>query len=143
MPQTQTYATHRRFHWPFHFVAFPLSVLHLLWALRNLMKVPALHTLMAFLGALVLALGIFLARWYGLRVQDRLIRLEETLRMKAVLPAELQARLGELRPGQFVALRFASDGELAERVQEALDQGLKGEAIKQRIQVWRPDTFRV
>ena len=36
-----------------------------------------------------------------------------------------------------------SYGELADRVREALDQNLDGEAIKKRIQTWRPDTFRV
>ena len=55
----------------------------------------------------------------------------------------LRARIPELRPGQFVALRFASDPELAARVEEALDGRLNGAEIKKRIQTWRPDTFRV
>jgi hypothetical protein len=44
---------------------------------------------------------------------------------------------------QLTGLRFASDGEVAGLVQAALDENLSGEAIKKRIQVWRPDTFRV
>jgi hypothetical protein len=82
-------------------------------------------------------------RLYALRVQDRLIRLEESLRMQRLFSADLQARIPELSPNQMVGLRFASDGELAERVREALNQDLSGEAIKKRIQTWRPDTFRV
>jgi hypothetical protein len=82
-------------------------------------------------------------RAYALKVQDRLIRLEETLRMQRLLPTDLQGRIPELSPKQMVGLRFASDGELADRTREVLDQNLSGEAIKKRIQTWRPDTFRV
>lgn len=140
---SQTYATHRRFHPIFHFVAFPLSLIHLIWTLRNLYKVPSVHTGMGVVGAVALVLAVFLGRFYALRVQDRLIRLEETLRMRAVLPQELQARIPELRPGQFVGLRFASDAELPALVEQALAEELGGEQIKKRIQQWRGDEFRV
>jgi hypothetical protein len=60
-----------------------------------------------------------------------------------VLPEALRQRIPQLKPGQMVALRFAADAELAARVEEALTEDLGGEAIKKRIQVWRPDTFRV
>lgn len=143
MSETQTYATHRRFHPLFHFVTFPLSFLYLIFTLRNLWKVPAFHTGFVALGALVLVMAVFLTRFYALKVQDRLIRLEETLRMQRLLPAELLARISELRPGQFVGLRFASDAELAGLVKAALDEQLGGEAIKKRIQTWRGDYFRV
>ena len=93
--------------------------------------------------AIASALLVLKVRLYSMRVQDRLIRLEETLRMQRLLPADLQGRLQDLSPAQFVGLRFASDGELAERVREALDQKLGGEAIKKQIKDWRPDTFRV
>jgi hypothetical protein len=92
----------------------------------------------------LLLLVIFLRiRIYALRVQDRIIRLEETLRMQALLDADLRGRIQELKPGQFVALRFAADAELGDRVREALAGQLTSTQIKQRIQVWRPDTFRV
>jgi hypothetical protein len=63
--------------------------------------------------------------------------------MQRLLPADLAGRIHELAPKQFVGLRFASDAEVAERVREALDEHLDGEAIKKRIQCWRPDLFRV
>jgi hypothetical protein len=63
--------------------------------------------------------------------------------MGRILPEDLKARMSELRPSQFVSLRFASDAELADRVREALQEQLDGEAIKKRIQSWRADTFRV
>ncbi len=143
MPETQTYATHRRFHPIFHFVAFPISLVCALIQLWHLVRHPGPGSLLSFASATALVLGVFLARFYGIRVQDRLIRLEETLRMRTLLPAELQARLGELRPDQCVGLRFASDAELPALVEQALNENLGGEAIKRRIQAWRPDTFRV
>lgn len=143
MSEPQTFVTHRRFHPLFHFVTFPLAMAYLVWTLWNLWKGHTFVNLMGAVGALALLLGAFLARFYGLRVQDRLIRLEETLRMQRLLPTELAARLHELRPGQFVGLRFASDAELASLVEAALKEGLGGEQIKKRIKSWRPDTFRV
>ena len=143
MSEAQTYATHRHFHPPFHFVAFPLALIHFLWTIWHLIKVPSAQSAVGAVGGLALALGVFLGRFYGLRVQDRLIRLEESLRMQRLLAPELAGRLSELRPDQFVGLRFASDGELASLVEAALKENLGGEAIKKRIATWRPDTFRV
>ena len=143
MSEIQTYATHRRFHPLFHFIAFPLSLIYWVSTLWNLWETPGAHTAFGALGGLVLVLATFLTRLYGLRAQDRLIRLEETLRMQRLLPAELQTRIPELRVGQFVGLRFASDAELPGLVKATLDEKLEGEAIKKRIQTWRGDYFRV
>ena len=145
MPETQSYQTHRRWHAPFHFVAFPLAALNLIWWIWSLVKAPGAPAVMGLMSAVALLLGVFLARSYSLRVQDRLIRLEETLRMQALLPAALQSRLHELRPSQFVGLRFASDAELLPLVERVLMQkeSLDGEAIKKSIKTWRPDTLRV
>jgi len=139
--EPQTYANHKRIDPWYHYVGSALALLILVMAL--------VHPFRGHGGAWqviasVLLLILFLkVRSYALRVQDRVIRLEETLRMQSLLDEGLRARIGELRPGQFVALRFASDGELPARVQEALDEHLGGAEIKKRIQTWRPDTFRV
>jgi len=138
--EIQNYAHHRRFDPPYHFVASALALAALIMALVDLYRYRAVWPLVVALLLLILYLKV---RSYALRVQDRLIRLEETLRMQALLPDPLRARIGELRPGQFVALRFAADAELPARVAEALQEGLGGEEIKKRIQVWRADTFRV
>jgi len=143
MSEAQTFRNHRRFDPPFHFVLLPFLLATVVATGYKLFKGPSLRHAFFLLGALAFTFLALKVREYGLRVQDRVIRLEETLRMKALLPTDLQGRLPELRPGQFVGLRFASDAELADRVREALDQNLDGEAIKKRIQTWRPDTFRV
>jgi hypothetical protein len=97
---------------------------------------------MVIMSLALVVMGLKL-REYPLRAQDRVIRLEERLRMERLLPEDLKARVSELRPGQFVGLRFASDAELADRVREALDEKLGAEDIKKRIQTWRADEFRV
>lgn len=143
MSEQQTYKTHRRFDPPVHFFLMPFALIGMLVAAYHLIRKPSLHQLLVVAILFSCVLLVLKVRMYSLRVQDRLIRLEETLRMQRLLPGDLQTRIQELTPGQFVGLRFASDGELADRVREALDQNLSGEAIKKRIQTWRPDTFRV
>jgi len=143
MSQPQTYANHRRFDPLFHFVLLPFFLVTAVAAIRHLYKVPSLNNAWVMLVAIALVLLTLLVRGYALKVQDRLIRLEEQLRMERLLPADLNTRIPELTVRQCVGLRFASDGELADRVREALAEGLNDEGIKKRIQTWRPDTFRV
>jgi hypothetical protein len=143
MAEQQTFSNHRRFDPPYHFFALPVLLLVVLATAYHLVRTPNLRQATLALLAIIGALVAFKVRLYALRVQDRIIRLEETLRMQALLPADLQGRIRDLSPGQMVGLRFASNVELADRVREALDQNLGGEAIKKRIQTWRPDTFRV
>ena len=142
MSEPQSLANHARIDPWYHYVgfgvlavAFVMSILHLIHHRGG----AAWQFLISF-GLLVVWARV---RIYALRVQDRVIRLEETLRMKALLSQDLQARIQDLEPRQFVALRFASDAELPARVAEALDEKLGSKAIKQRIQTWRPDHFRV
>jgi len=140
---TQNYASHRRLDPWYHFVAFGLLAFALVAALIHLFRQPGFTPLWEFLFSFGVLVLFFRVRVYALRVQDRVIRMEETLRMKALLPEAWHVRLRELSPGQFVGLRFASDEELPTLVQAALDERLSGEAIKKRIRIWRPDTFRV
>lgn len=144
MPKTpQTYATHRRLDPAYHYVLAALLLGLTVLAVRDVIRI---HDLRAYQQlALVAALFImaFKLRAYPLKAQDRLIRLEEQLRIRALLPQTLADRAQALRPGQLVALRFASDEELPALVQQALDEHLSSEAIKQRIKSWRGDGFRV
>jgi low affinity Fe/Cu permease len=139
--EPQTYANHKRVDPWYHYMGFGLALLILIMALAPPFR--GHGGAWQILVALFLLLMFLRLRIYALRVQDRIIRLEETLRMQALLDQSLRDRIHELRPGQFVALRFASDGELATRVAEALDEGLSGAEIKKRILSWRADTFRV
>ena len=139
----QSFATHRRFDPWFHFVAFPLFLAAFVLACIQMARRCDLASMWGLLVSLGLLILFFRVRVYALRVQDRVIRLEETLRMKALLPEAWHVRLRELDPGQFVGLRFASDEEIPALVEAALEEKLNGETIKKRIRIWRGDTFRV
>ena len=91
--------------------------------------------------ALLLLAGV--VRTYALRVQDRVIRLEERIRMAALLPLELHPLQRELTTGQIIALRFASDAELAGLMERAVREKLAPKQIKAAVINWRPDTHRV
>ncbi|MDT4953379.1 MAG: hypothetical protein QOJ02_1517 [Acidobacteriota bacterium] len=140
----QIYENHTRWHPPFHFFLMPLFLLNFIFAAVQLYRFRDLDH--AWL--LVLAVGLFaltaLARMNALRVQDRLIRLEERMRYGQVLPQPLAQSAVALPLGQIVALRFASDEELPALVQQVLDGKLtKGDEIKRAVGHWRADTLRV
>lgn len=144
----QNYANHRKFVPAYHFVAFGILTINLLWSLyrlfRGLPDVPFFDRLLAAAVAFALILLIWYARVFPLRAQDRIIRLEETLRMERLLPPDLRARIGELRPGQLVALRFAGEEELPELTRTVLDQGITDrDEIKKMVRHWRADHLRM
>jgi hypothetical protein len=140
----QSYANHVRFHPPFHFVLIPgILVLLILGIVNVVRRYHRLDAWMLLLVGILFFVAAFLIRTNPLRVQDRLIRLEERLRLQALLSADLRSRIGELTESQLVALRFASDQELAALVARVLAANLPAKDIKKAIVTWRPDTFRV
>jgi uncharacterized membrane protein YraQ (UPF0718 family) len=144
----QNFANHRKFVPGYHYVISFLLVINLLWTLFRLIRplpgVPVLDRLVAVVVALALGLIFYYLRVFPLGAQDRVIRLEETLRMERLLPPDLKARIGELHRGQILALRFASDQELPELTRTVLDRGIRdANEIKKMIRDWRADHFRL
>lgn len=139
----QTFENHARLVPAYHFVAFPLFAVNFFFALYQVVTGFSWGNLVAFGVAVALILLFFLARVMALTVQDRVIRLEETLRMRALLPADLQPRIGELTVRQMVALRFASDAELPDLARQVLDGRIQDQkAIKRMVRHWRADHQR-
>lgn len=139
----QTYANHTRFDPGFHFTLVPIAVITEAILIRNAWKAPAPMTLwIAFVG-LAAIWGLLKMRLYSLKVQDRVIRLEERLRLMQVLPESQRGRIPELTRKQLVALRFASDAELPALVERCWNEKLESKQIKQAIKEWRADFFRV
>jgi len=101
-------------------------------------------TLALFVVAACTAIGLLFARRFSTGVQDRVIRLEERLRLERTLPDELKGDIGRLTTDQLIALRFASDAELSGLVRRVLAGELTDrKSIKQAVQDWRPDHQRV
>ncbi len=143
----QVFANHRRFDPWYHFFVAPVVVISFFVALWGFIKslsggfsAWAAWNVIVWAAAVTLTL---LLRIYPLKTQDRIIRLEERLRLATLLDGPLKARIGELDGRQLVGLRFAPDAEVPALVKAALDEKLSGEEIKKRVQNWRPDTFRV
>jgi hypothetical protein len=139
----QTFENHARILPVYHYVAFPLFAVNFFFALYQAVTAFSWANLVAFGVALALILLFFVARVMVLTVQDRVIRLEETSRMRALLPADLQPRIGEFSVKQLVALRFASDGELPVLARTVLDGRITDQkAIKKMVREWRADYQR-
>lgn len=140
----QTYATHRRYVPLYHFVAFMLFLANLVVAVVRVIGDLSIDRVIHLLTAIALLILYWYARAFATGVQDRVIRLEERLRLGELLPADLHGRIPEFTTRQLVALRFASDAELPELARKVLDENIGDpESIKKSIVSWRPDHCRV
>ena len=146
MPTLQTYSNHTRFHPPFHFFLVPVLIANIVITIVVLIRRWP-HHIWVHTWLVVMAIALFLiaglARDNPLRLQDRLIRLEENLRYQCLLTPALQAATQSLTLKQIHALRFASDAELPTLVQRTLSENLPPKVIKQSITHWRADNLRV
>jgi Family of unknown function (DUF6526) len=141
---SQTYANHTRLHPPFHFFLAPgTMVLRILTIINVFRRYSHLDAWMLLLMAILFFAALFQVRLYPLKAQDRIIRLEERLRLEAVLSAGSVPRIPELTEAQLIALRFAPDTELPALVEKTLATKMPARDIKKAIVTWRPDTFRV
>ena len=140
----QTYATHRRWLPLYHFVVQPILVANVAVSFWRLGTDPSFDRAWIALVAVALEALSLSARHMAIVNQNRIIRSEERLRLKEILPADLRGRIDELRVPQLVALRFAADAEVPSLVQSCLAGDLRtGDEIKRQIVKWRPDTLRV
>jgi hypothetical protein len=114
----QSFANHAQLTPLYHFFTSPLALIFLVWSLTRFFKNPGYDTMYVLVGALAMFGVVSVARLSPLKAQDRVIRLEERLRLTRILPADLQSRVDEIRPSQLIALRFASDAEVAEGEQQ-------------------------
>ena len=139
----QTYQNHAQLIPLYHYVALPVLLINALWALYQLTQGVGGESIIALAVAVALLLIAFYARVFALAAQDRIIRLEEQLRLQALLPDDLQARINDHTTEQLIGLRFASDGELPALSRKVLDNDIADrKTIKQLVQSWRPDYQR-
>jgi hypothetical protein len=140
----QNFENHTRWHPAFHFFILPVMLINFFWAVVIFVKAPGWNAGWWIVVSLALVLLTTFVRTYSLKVQDRLIRLEEKLRYQQVLSPALAQQTSNLTVGQTVALRFAADEELEELVDSVLSgKFVKTKDIKRAIKQWRADNFRV
>jgi hypothetical protein len=146
----QTAAHHTRWDPPFHFFILPIFLLGLILTLIHFFAHIThgdmrdhIHSFLLILLAIAFLLLAFKTRLYSLKVQDRVIRLEERLRLTQLMPEPLRSRIPELTEDQLCGLRFASDAEVAKLAERAMNEKLSRADIKKAIKTWRPDYWRV
>ncbi len=139
----QSLKNHARFDPLFHFVLAVVLIANTVVAVTFVVHRRDFYAAW-FLVLSIAAMGaLFRLRQYPLKVQDRVIRLEERLRLQALAPAEWHAQIYKLTEDQLIGLRFASDDEVVELAKQALEHNLNRKQIKERIRNWRADDWRV
>jgi len=142
--EPQNLKSHGRLDPPYHFVLFFVLVANLIVSIVHLVHH---HRNFYAYWLVVLSLAVFILifklRHYPLKVQDRVIRLEERLRLQALAPVEWHSQIYRLSEDQLIGLRFAADDEVVELAKHALEHNLNRKQIKERIKDWRADNWRV
>jgi hypothetical protein len=141
----QNYKNHRRLNPIHHFVLTPITMVIFVWSIINAFQddQSLAHKIYFTLTATILLILGLLARSYGLRNQDRIIRVEMRLRYFEITSTSFSSKEKQLRLGQIIALRFASDEELIGLMDRAINENLSGTEIKKAITNWQGDTIRV
>ena len=140
----QTFKSHTKNVPLFHFVALPILLLNVIWSLVRAATDFSADTAIGIVVAFALLIVAFFVRVFALGAQDRVIRLEERLRMQHLLPDDLKPRINDFTTNQVITLRFASDAELPDLARKVLDENIgERKAIKQLIKTWRADYQRL
>ena len=144
MAEQQSFAHHTKLVGGFHGFVLPALLLNAGWSIYQWIHLGwTIGGFINVLTAIALLLLSFYARVFALTVQDRVIRLEERLRLEKLLPDDLKPRIGEFTKDQLVGLRFASDAELPALARKVLtDKIADRKSVKQSIQTWRADHLR-
>ena len=140
----QSRQNHTRWVPLYHFVMGPIFLVNFILAAYRMVTGFSLESAFGVLVALGLVFAFFFLRVFALGAQDRVIRLEERMRLQSLLPDDLKPRINDFSTAQLIALRFASDGELPDLTRKVLDENIvEQKPIKAAIKTWRPDYQRV
>ena len=140
----QTFENHAKLVPLFHYVVLPMFLVNLLLALYRMFTGFSFETAWGAAMAIGLMLVALFARVFALGAQDRVIRLEERLRMRGLLPDGLEPQIDDFTMDQLAALRFASDAELPSLAKKVVDDGIADrKTIKQMVVTWRADYQRL
>jgi hypothetical protein len=141
----QDYNNHVRYYTPHHFIFYPVLLILLVLAVRQVFVSEEM------LVWSIIASGLFFLGWlsfmmrqhYALTLQNRLVILEMRLRYYQLTGKRLETFEDKLGGGRIAALRFASDDELPGLLEKALSENLSADQIKKSVKDWQPDHRRV
>jgi hypothetical protein len=139
----QSFEHHTRWDPWYHFFLVPVTLISFIWLVYNAYKVRTVWAHWEIIVGIAAIVAVIKLRTYPLKAQDRLIALEERLRLSSLVTPDFRPRISELKHSQLVALRFASDAELPGLAARALAENLDRKQIKAAIKNWRADDFRV
>ena len=139
----QCLKNHGRLDPKFHIVTFFVLIANLVFSIVYLVHHLCFYSAWLVLLSVVVFIPYFILRLYPLKVQDRVIRLEERIRLQALAPSEWHTQIYRLTEDQLIGLRFAADDEVVELAKQALEHNLNRKQIKERIKNWRADNWRV
>ena len=140
----QSYANHQKFVPGFHYVALPILMINLIYSGYAAATSFSGDSVISLLVALALVMIGLFARLFALGAQDRVIRLEERMRLHELLPPDQGGVIDNLTTEQLIALRFASDGEVGALVTTVTAEGIQDrKEIKKRVTNWRADHQRL
>lgn len=142
--ETQNFKNHGRLVTGYHKVLYPMLLAGVIGSCINLNQSCANGNCYAASLILLLFITVMLAayfsRSFALKAQDRAIRAEENMRHFLMtgkpLPSALTTR-------QIIGLRFASDEEFIELINDAIENKLNSKQIKAKIKNWKADHYRV
>jgi len=129
---------------PIFFVSFLFITAYLLGSLYQVVTGPSLESIISLLFAVGVMGILFMARAFPLGVQDRVIRLEERLRLESILGPEQRDTIAKMDTELLIGLRFASDSEVAGLLNTILEENIKDrKEVKKRVKAWRADHQRI
>ncbi len=128
---------------PFHLFIGPVFFISWIISVVMLVRHPSFLAAWAVVFMTAAVVAIFRIRQYALKVQDRVIRLEERLRLAPLMPESLTAKISDINEAQIIALRFACDQEIPALVERVLLENLSNADIKKAVVTWRPDYWRI
>ena len=139
----QSFKNHSRFDPQYHLVLSTVLIVNLVIAICFVTQHFSIYSAWLVILSIAVFIPVFKIRLYPLRVQDRVIRLEERIRLQALAPTEWHTQIYRLTEDQMIGLRFAADDEVVELAKQALEHNLNRKQIKERIKNWRADNWRV
>ena len=140
----QNFKNHGRLVPMFHGVAFTAALFPFLVFIIEFIRAISnesgrLHAAAMLSLSVALILGLWFARVFSLKAQDRAIRAEENFRHFVATGKPLDSRL---HMSQIIALRFAGEDEFVALAKQAADENLEPKQIKMAIKNWRADNNR-